>query len=100
MSWIQAIEPLKARQTIERLTSSDPEALAELYDALGTPLYAMSLRICGQTAAAELAVETVFREVWAQRATIPGDARRLVPRLFSRCSLLARARRAATGGLS
>ena len=74
--------------------------MAELYDALGTPLYALALRVCGQTAAAELAVETVLREVWAQRATIPTDLRRLVPRLFARCRLLAMSSRVSAGGAS
>lgn len=97
-SWNHALEPLRAHRTLERLTASEPEALVELYEALGTPLYAMALRICGQTAAAELAVETLFREVWAQRGTIADDARVLVPRMFARCSLLARARRATTAG--
>ncbi len=48
------------RSALARLHSGDREALAEIYDALSTPLYTIALRITGRRDTAEDAVQELF----------------------------------------
>jgi RNA polymerase sigma-70 factor, ECF subfamily len=49
---------------IERLRKRDPQALGELYDRYGRPVYSVILRVVRDTAVAEDLVQETFLRVW------------------------------------
>jgi RNA polymerase sigma-70 factor (ECF subfamily) len=53
-----------------RLRRREPEALAELYDALGGRAFGLAYRVVGEAAAAEDVVQEAFVAVWTQAERI------------------------------
>jgi RNA polymerase sigma-70 factor, ECF subfamily len=47
-----------------RLAAGDDEALAEVFDSLGSAVYGAALRVLGNSAAAQDVVQDVFVELW------------------------------------
>jgi RNA polymerase sigma-70 factor (ECF subfamily) len=51
-------------ELVASLQRRDPQALAELYDRYGRPVYSLILRLVGDSAVAEDAVQEIFCRVW------------------------------------
>jgi RNA polymerase sigma-70 factor (ECF subfamily) len=65
---------LTDEQLIERITTGDQAALAELYARYGTPVYSICRRALGNPALAEEAAQDTFMKVWRNPAA--WDAKR------------------------
>ena len=59
---------------IARLRSGEQDAMAELYDRYSPLVYAVALRVLGDTGAAEDVLQEVFMQLWRHPASF--DARR------------------------
>lgn len=65
---LSPFDPTDERQLIERLRARDQAALNALYERYSNVVYAIALRIIGQTAEAEDVVVDCFWQVWQQAA--------------------------------
>lgn len=55
---------------LPRLQRGDADALAEVYDALGSTVYAVAVRVLGQRDEAEEVVQDTFRTLWTHARTL------------------------------
>jgi len=70
------LDPETAEQTraaqarlLQRAAGGELEAVSELYDQIATPLFSVAVRILGDTAEAEEAIQDVFVQIWEKAAT-------------------------------
>jgi RNA polymerase sigma-70 factor, ECF subfamily len=64
----QGISPDQA--TVTAMKSGDQSAMAELYDRYSSVVYAVALRVLGDTGAAEDVLQEVFLQLWRNPAVI------------------------------
>jgi RNA polymerase sigma-70 factor (ECF subfamily) len=83
------------RQLARWIAEGDEAALAELFDLVGSTLYAVALGICQNARQAEGAVEETLAELWDKRASL-GRLPALSPWLLERCRSWALALRSAS----
>lgn len=57
------------RDTIARVAAGDEGAFAELYDRLSAPLYSVALRMLGDAAEAQDALQDVCLQIWRRAAS-------------------------------
>jgi RNA polymerase sigma-70 factor (ECF subfamily) len=62
--FLSATAPPGDQEVAERLQRRDPQALAELYDRYGRPVYAVIVRVVRDAAIAEDLVQETFLRVW------------------------------------
>lgn len=66
-----AAEETQAR-LLGRIAQRDLQALSEFYDQIATPLFSVALRILGDSAEAEEAIQDVFVQIWEKAPTFDG----------------------------
>lgn len=69
MGYLRRLEMAQSQQEIDRemlarVASSDQAAFAQLYDRLSGPLYSLALRMLGDAAEAQDALQDVFLQIW------------------------------------
>jgi RNA polymerase sigma-70 factor, ECF subfamily len=84
------------RQLARWIAEGDEAALGELFDLLGSALYAVALGITEDARHAEAAVEESFAELWDRRAGL-GRLPALSPWLLERCRAWAMALNSGSG---
>jgi RNA polymerase sigma-70 factor (ECF subfamily) len=57
------------REMIARIGRGDQSAFSALYDRLSGPLYSLALRMLGDTADAQEALQDVFLQIWSRAGT-------------------------------
>jgi RNA polymerase sigma-70 factor (ECF subfamily) len=57
------------REMIARIGQGDQSAFSALYDRLSGPLYSLALKMLGDTAEAQEALQDVFVQIWSRAAT-------------------------------
>jgi RNA polymerase sigma-70 factor (ECF subfamily) len=57
------------REMIARIGQGDQSAFSALYDRLSGPLYSLALKMLGDTAEAQDALQDVFVQIWSRAAT-------------------------------
>jgi len=76
------------RDTLARVASGDQTAFATLYDRLSGPLYSLAVRMLGDAAEAQDALQDVFLQIWRRAANY--DAQQ--SSVFSWATLMTRSR--------
>lgn len=76
------------RQLARWIAEGDDEAVAELFDLMGSTLFALALGITEDAARAEAVVEETFAELWEKRAGL-SRLPALSPWMMERCRALA-----------
>lgn len=76
------------RQMLARAASGDQGAFAQLYDRLSGPLYSLALRMLGDAAEAQDALQDVFIQIWRRAANYDADQ----SSVFSWAMLMTRSR--------
>jgi RNA polymerase sigma-70 factor (ECF subfamily) len=61
------------REMLARVSAGDQRAFAELYDRLSGPLYSFALRMLGDAAEAEDALQDVFLQLWRRASSYDRD---------------------------
>jgi RNA polymerase sigma-70 factor (ECF subfamily) len=61
------------RETLARVVQGDQHAFSELYDRLSRPLYSLALRMLGDAAEAQDALQDSFVQIWRRAATYDAD---------------------------
>ena len=57
------------RAMLAAVASGDQQAFSQLYDRLSSPLYSLALRLLGDAAEAQDALQDVFLQIWRRAAT-------------------------------
>jgi RNA polymerase sigma-70 factor (ECF subfamily) len=57
------------REMLARAVSGDQDAFGELYDRLSGPLYSLAVRMLGDAAEAQDALQDAFLQIWRRAAT-------------------------------
>jgi RNA polymerase sigma-70 factor (ECF subfamily) len=76
------------RDALARVASGDQAAFAQLYDRLSGPLYSLAVRMLGDAAEAQDALQEVFLQIWRRAANY--DAKQ--SSVFSWATLMTRSR--------
>ncbi len=76
------------RETLARVADGDQTAFALLYDRLSGPLYSLAVRMLGDAAEAQDALQEVFLQIWRRSANY--DAKQ--SSVFSWATLMTRSR--------
>lgn len=70
---MSVVETAADRRRITRMAQGDTTALAELYDAHSSSVYALAVRVVGHVNDAEEIVQEVYTQAWRQAARYDAD---------------------------
>ncbi len=76
------------REMLARVARSDQAAFAQLYDRLSVPLYSLALRLLGDPAEAQDALQDVFLQIWRRASSYDANQ----SSVFSWATLITRSR--------
>lgn len=79
MGSAETARPADDAALIARVRSGDPEAMTALYDRYSGLVYAVALRVLGETGAAEDVLQEVFLQLWRNPAAFDAARGRLAP---------------------
>ncbi|TPW09521.1 MAG: RNA polymerase sigma-70 factor ECF subfamily [Halothiobacillaceae bacterium] len=72
-------EQMRLRDLLARAAQGDQGAFAELYDVTASRLYAVALRIAGESKAAEDAAADAYFQIWQQAHLYDAERGRVLP---------------------
>jgi RNA polymerase sigma-70 factor (ECF subfamily) len=84
----EASQQTADREMLVRAVSGDQDAFSELYDRLSGPLYSLAVRMLGDAAEAQDALQDAFLQIWRRAATYDSNQ----SSVFSWAILLTRGR--------
>src|SRR5215468_9604919 len=83
-----AVQQMADREMIARISRRDQTAFSALYDRMSGPLYSLAMKMLGDPAEAQDALQDVFLQIWSRAGTYDPEQ----SSVFSWAVLLTRSR--------